>query len=277
MSNSLEQPVIPVRKLKLETIPADEFDPICVAGNAAISYNLWGVSLYVTFLEPFIVKTMRRVMDNISNDGLKDSVDRFSRQEAQHYQQHQRFNEPLFEQGYPGLEERYQQLKQDFEQMLENRTDKYCVGFVEGFEAYTTQGALRVFESRLLQHPKTNKRVADIFTWHLMEEIEHRTIAYDIYQDLFGSYAYRAYMCLVAQNHITAFTNDIAGIMSRFDRQRFGDRCHVTLPVKLLTKVARLALTSKSILPGYNPHKYVIPPSIQAISDHYSDIAVEVT
>ena len=69
-----------------EVPSADEFHPLCVAGNSALSYTHLATSLYVAHLEPFFVKSLRRVMDQIRDDGLREDVDRFSRQEAQHYQ-----------------------------------------------------------------------------------------------------------------------------------------------------------------------------------------------
>ena len=55
------------------------------------------------------------------------------------------------------------------------------------------------------QHPKTDKRFAALFEWHMAEEVEHRNVAYDIYQHLYGDYLYRAKMCLIAQSHILKF------------------------------------------------------------------------
>ena len=171
---------IPVRRMNLDPIPLDEFNPVCIANNALLSYTFWGSSLYVALLEPFIVKSMRSVMDEIRDDELRENVDRFSRQEAQHYQQHQRFNETLFAQGYPGLQQRYDRLKLDFARMTSEESDRYCVGFVEGFEAYTTQSALLILKSGLLKHPRTDARVGDLMSWHLMEEIVHGLLTFSL-------------------------------------------------------------------------------------------------
>jgi predicted metal-dependent hydrolase len=49
--------------------------------------------LYVAVLEPFAVKSFRRVLDQIRDEALRENVERFSRQEAQHYQRHYRFQQ----------------------------------------------------------------------------------------------------------------------------------------------------------------------------------------
>jgi predicted metal-dependent hydrolase len=133
---------IPVRRLTFDVPTPEDFDPLYMARNAAVSYNFTGLGLYVALLEPFIVKSLRRVLDQITDDLLRDHVDRFCRQEAQHYQQHERFNAAVVAHGYPGLEARLARLAGDFEGFLTRRTDKFRVGFVEGFESYTTQAAL---------------------------------------------------------------------------------------------------------------------------------------
>jgi len=260
-----------------DPIPIDEYEPICVANNALLSYTLLGVGLYVAWLEPFIVKSMRNVIPDISDPILKENVERFSRQEAQHYQNHQRFNETLLNQHYPGLQQRYDELRLDFDQMLIEQDSKYGIGFVEGFEALTTQGALRILSSGALKHRATDKRIADLFTWHLMEEIEHRNVAFDIYEHLYGDSLYRARMCLVAQTHIFRFLDDCTSIMSQHDRERFGERCHVTWPQRKLFRLGQWVATFRSSLPSYTPHNYVIPGDLQALSDHYSAMATKVS
>ena len=130
---------IPVRRMEFEIPTAEDFDPKWLANDILQSYMSTGVSLYVAYLEPFLVKAMRRVLDQIDDEALRDDVDRFARQEAQHYMQHERFNAAILGQGYPGLQERFDRLKADFEGFLANKSDKWCVGFVEWFEALTTQ------------------------------------------------------------------------------------------------------------------------------------------
>ena len=105
----------------------------------------------MALLEPFIVKSARRVLPQISD---------------------------------PGLEARYQTLRADFDHMLSDRDDRYRVGFVEGFEANTSQGALHLLQSGVLRHPKTDPRFGDLWTWRMLEEIEHRNVAFDVYQHL---------------------------------------------------------------------------------------------
>jgi len=99
----MSTPEIPVRRMPFAVPDAAGFHPLYIAGHPAASYRMTGLGLYVALLEPFIVKSVRRVLDRINDPDLKEAADCFCRQEAQHYQQQERFNALIFAQGYPGL------------------------------------------------------------------------------------------------------------------------------------------------------------------------------
>lgn len=260
---------IPVRRMRFE-VPEAGFHPVYVAGQAMLSYHFTGLGLYVALLEPFIVKSARRVLPQITDPALAEEVDRFCRQEAQHYQQHERFNQVVFAQDYPGLKERYEQLRADFDHMLDHKDDRYRIGFVEGFEANTTQGALHLLESGVLRHPDTDRTLGELWTWHMLEEIEHRNVAFDIYQHLYGDWAYRARMCWVAQAHMARFIADCRRIMSAADVPRYGDVCRIRWQDHLAGVLMRLVPRLKSMAPGYTPHRYPVPAQVARLSERFT-------
>lgn len=264
---------ITVRRMTFEVPDPEDFEPVYMAGNAAASYSFTGLGLYVALLEPFIVKSLRRVLDQVSDPTLKDEVDRFCRQEAQHYQQHERFNAVVLAQDYPGLPERVERLAEDFRSYLADRSDKFRVGFVEGFESQTTQGALEILTSRICDHPRTDPRFGHLFRWHMLEEIEHRNVAFDIYQHLYGDYLFRARMCWFAQRHMSRFIGDCVRIMSAADVSRHGARCRVGPLMRTLMALQPLPKQIRSMLPGYSPHHYRVPDTVAALSARYSELA----
>jgi uncharacterized protein len=264
---------IPVRRMKFEVPDAAAFHPLYIAGDASASYQMTGLGLYVAELEPFIVKSVRRVLEQVRDPVLKEAVDRFCRQEAQHYQQHERFNAVVLAQDYPGLAERVQTLHDDFERFLAQKTDKFRVGFVEGFEANTTQGALFLLASGVLDHKDTQPQFGQLFKWHMLEEIEHRNVAFDIYQHLYGEYLYRACMCWVAQHHMAKFIDDCTAIMSKADVARYGDACRITLRGRVERLISRVVPRVRSMLPGYTPHSYRVPHRVAKLSTEFTALA----
>jgi predicted metal-dependent hydrolase len=259
--------------MRFEVPDAADFHPLYAMGKAAVSYQLTGLGLYVALLEPFIVKSMRRVLDQVNDPVLHEEVDRFCRQEAQHYQQHERFNALVLSHGYPGLEVRVQKLREDFDRFLTDKSDKFRIGFVEGFEANTTQGALFLLASGILDHPQTQPAFGQLFKWHMLEEIEHRNVAFDIYEHLFGSYLYRAWMCWVAQHHMARFIDDCTAIMSAVDVHRYGEDCRLTLRDRVERLVSRMVPRLRSMLPNYSPHAYEVPRRVAALSEKFTAMA----
>ena len=147
------------------------------------------------------------------------------------------------------------------------------LGFTEGFEANTTQGALYILNAGILDHPKTDPRFGQLFKWHMLEEIEHRNVAFDIYQHLYGDYLYRARMCWVAQHHMAKFIDDCTAIMSAVDVQRYGETCRITPRERWQRLLSRMLPRMISMLPGYTPHHYVVPASVVALSAEFSTLA----
>jgi len=264
---------ITVRMMRFDLPSPDEFDPLCVAGSSVLSYTHLAMGLYVAYLEPFFVKSLRRVMDQIRDEALREDVDRFSRQEAQHYRRHVDFNRTIFARGYPGLEQRVERLKQDFDGFLANKTDRFRIGYIEGFESYTTQFALRVLASGLYDHHRTARQVGNLFKWHMLEEVEHRNVAFDIYNHLYGDYLYRASMCWLSQHHMFRFLADCAQLMSSADLARHNERCRITVRQKVLIATSRLGMRARTMLPGYTPHKLAVPPDIAKLSAHFTQLA----
>jgi len=264
---------ITVRIMKFEVPQPDEFTPMCIAGNSVLSYTHLASGLYVAYLEPFFVKSLRRVMDQIRDEALREDADRFSRQEAQHYRRHMDFNKAVLAHGYPGLEQRVEMLKRDFDGFLANKTDRFRIGYIEGFESYTTQFALRVLASGLYDHRLTANPIGDLFKWHMLEEVEHRNVAFDVYQHLYGDYLYRARMCWVSQHHMFRFIADSAQLMSSTDLARHGERCRISVRQRVLIATSRFGMRARTMLPGYTPHRFPVPPDIAKLSAHYTQLA----
>ncbi len=58
-----------------------------------------GASLAMPFLEPYLIKTMRKAYEKIDSEELRKEVKLYMGQEGQHYQQHRKFNDILINNG----------------------------------------------------------------------------------------------------------------------------------------------------------------------------------
>jgi len=267
---------IPVRTMQFEVPAAADFDPLYLAGSPALSYNHTAFGLYAALIEPFAVKSFRKVLDRIRDEALREQVDRFCRQEAQHYQRHIDFNKVVLAQDYPGLEACVGTLRADLERVLGDASDRYCIGYVEGFESYTTQFALRMIESGLYDHRRTQPAFGALFKWHMLEEIEHRTVAFDLYQHLYGGSVFRARLCWAAQGHMLRFQRRCALLMSAADAARRGPRHRIGRRQQLTLALFPIGMRIRSMLPGYTPRQHHVPESIARLSEHFTQLAQSV-
>jgi hypothetical protein len=264
---------ITVRTMKFDVPSAEEFHPLCIAGSSVLSYGHLATGLYVAYLEPFFVKSLRRVLSQIRDEALREDAERFAAQEAQHYRRHMDFNRAVLAHGYPGLEQRVELLKRDFEGFLGSKSDRFRIGYIEGFESFTTQFALRTLASGLYDHRRTTRPIGDLFKWHMFEEVEHRNVAFDVYEHLYGDYLYRAYMCYVSQHHMFRFISDCARLMSSADVARHGKRLRITIRQKALVAISRIGMRVRTMLPGYTPHRFVVPSDIASLSGYFTGLA----
>jgi len=69
------------------------------------------------------------------------------------------------------------------------------------------------------------------------------------------------------------FIGDCARLMSSADIARHGERCRITVRQKLLIATSRFGMRARTMLPGYTPHKYAVPPNIATLSAHFTQLA----
>jgi predicted metal-dependent hydrolase len=264
---------ITVRRMELEFPTSEEFDPLWAGNNPTMCYFTLGLSLYLPYLEPYIIKALRSATHLVNNDEVLEKIDKFCRQEAQHYKQHEKFNTLIHERNYPGLADIEANCKAEFDDWLKNKPLQYNVGFVEGFESYTTQGAVAALNSGALNSPKVDQKIADLFRWHLTEEVEHRTVAFDVYEHIYGDYAYRVKMCWTAQLHVLRFILRCMNLMSRIDTERYGSQYKVPAHMKAGAVAVAFYQFAVTYMPNYSPHNMKISPTITELAERYTEMA----
>ncbi len=136
--------------------------------------------------EEFFVRSVRRFRDQITDPVLKRQVAGFMGQEAVHGREHRDFNLRLAELGYPTkyvdrLTARFLKLR---ERLLSDKSNLAVTAALEHFTATLAEVVLRNEDIRdQFGHPA----VRDLFTWHALEESEHKAVAFDVYQAVGGS------------------------------------------------------------------------------------------
>lgn len=230
-------------------------------------------STVLPHLEPYLIKVLRRVreqLDAAQDARLLHQVDIFIRQEANHYKQHQQFNEQLYRAGYSSLKHHEEQLQSDYRDFLENRSLKFNLAYSEGFESLGIIQAEFIFERAGRWLEGADESVTILWQWHLAEEFEHRRVCYDAYERLYGGYFYRIYGLLFAIRHLGGYGKRVSKHLLQLDRQRgkVGSpwlsrwrEQHYRWALGLFTLPRILRILS----PFYNPARIDMPGSATAL------------
>ncbi|MFN8259650.1 MAG: metal-dependent hydrolase [Chitinophagales bacterium] len=137
--------------------------------------------------ERFFVNSVLKHQKKITDEKLKKQVRNFCGQEGIHSSMHERFWNILKENGYviKGYEKHIDNLlhkiiaKIEIEGTRINNIDLTATVCLEHFTA--------LFGHAIFMHVDTNKGtvpedIAELFQWHAAEEIEHKNVAFDVFQ-----------------------------------------------------------------------------------------------
>ncbi|MFI7000944.1 metal-dependent hydrolase [Nocardia sp. NPDC050175] len=167
-----------------EPVPMSKY---YAGGDMVFSHFIAGLSAGFPPGEESFIRSVRRFADQITDPVLKKRVAGFIGQEAMHGQEHRRLNEKLIEMGYaiewldaPEVVERQKR----FEQRIPARLH---LAATAAAEHYTAVLAERVLSSPEIQALAGDEEVRNLLNWHAFEELEHKSVAFDVYRAVGGT------------------------------------------------------------------------------------------
>ncbi len=224
---------------------------------------------------------MNEARKYVSDADLAGELARFNGQEGQHYKQHMLFNDAVKAFGipFPRLAAFEAELEADYRRFSVTRSLRWNLAYAEGFEALTTAMARASFERG--PDPAMHEAAAKLFSWHLIEELEHRTVAFDVYDHLCGSYPYRLAVGTWAQWHMGRWIARVARSMYEADPRvpaEYGGQEGRKARLREEAADARKRVLPKVLrtyLPGYTPHDIDFTPEMLEASRAFSEMAVK--
>ncbi|HEX7354510.1 MAG TPA: metal-dependent hydrolase [Mycobacteriales bacterium] len=157
-----------------------------VQGDLVMSHVVAVLSALFPEGEDFFVRSVRHFADQITDPELKQQVAGFIGQEVTHGREHRELNERLQEMGYPTRRvDRFTRKGLARDEKL--YPPEYCLGITAALEHYTATLA-----EVLLGNPKAREvlgesSVREMLLWHALEESEHKSVAFDVFQEVCGS------------------------------------------------------------------------------------------
>ena len=229
----------------------EELDEVLPGNDLVRETYMVAFSLTMPYLEPYLIRTFRSAADDIADAGLAADVKEFIGQEAQHFQNHRRVNEMIKGQLGPTVAAELQtiedRLDADYCRFNASKSRRFNLSYAEGFEAMTCAMALTsIAEAEVGNGTMSSGPWGQLWMWHLAEEMEHRTVAFDLYEHLEGSYPYRVFGSLRAQAHFQRTINQLQRVL--LASQGAPAKFHV--PPWFAAGRGRYVDTFK---PGYNP------------------------
>jgi predicted metal-dependent hydrolase len=159
------------------------------AGSTAATQVANGVNLLFPAGERFFVRSVRHYMDRLDDPHLVAQVRGFFGQEGRHAQAHERFFDTLREQGYDidAILKPYEALAYGrIEPMTSPALRLSVTVALEHFTAILAEDGLSSGELEAA-HPVMRQ----LLEWHAVEELEHKSVAFDVLKAVNPSYALR--------------------------------------------------------------------------------------
>ena len=224
------------------------------------SHIVNAASLAMPYLEPYLIETMKKAKEKITDPHLLKEVDLYIGQESTHFRQHQQFNKRLADLGYRAVPELERILKADYHTFARTRSFTFNVAYAEGFEAMALTIGHMLVEEREHLFGGADPAVASLVLWHFVEEIEHKCVTYDVFKALDGRYRWRFYGLLYAMIHIMARTRQGYRAMLIEDGRWFTWASRIAL-YRVLTRIfIRMTPHLLRVLkPSYDPRQVEDP------------------
>ena len=199
------------------------------ATNREFAHNVNASSTIPSFVEPWLIKVMQKAKLALppSEVELLGQIDMFIAQEAQHYRQHDAFNRRIRE-AYPEIVPHEQRIRDDYADMLANRSLKYCLAYAEGFESMGPPAALMWFERYGQFIEGADYEAVALWKWHMAEEFEHREVCYQLFHALYArslwgrfrnGWLYRCYGFVCTLRHLGGYSKRVARTLIDADRR----------------------------------------------------------
>jgi len=188
------QQSVPARNVRTRRIafdyPESDLPKYFADGDLLVSHILAMLSSFFPEGEDFFVRSVRNYRDQVTDPELKKQVAGFIGQEAIHGREHRRFNERLQHHGYPtAFVDR--RTKIGLDRLAKSAPKAHQLAVTAALEHYTATIAEVLLSDERAQALSSVPEVRHIFLWHAVEESEHKSVAFDVFQQVSGDQTLR--------------------------------------------------------------------------------------
>lgn len=169
---------IPPRQLDFRL--SEEMPRWIYADNRTATTYLTVLSAFFPPGEEFFVRSVRAFADQVTDPVLKAQVNGFIAQEVIHGREHDRLNEVLRERGFNlDVAQKALAVALGVLELLPARQQLACTAFMEHFTAVMAEETLGAEDTG---RGYISADLKDLWLWHALEELEHKSVSYDVYE-----------------------------------------------------------------------------------------------
>jgi predicted metal-dependent hydrolase len=155
-------------------------------------------------------------------------------------------------------------MKESYGRIKERRSLAFRLAYSAGFESMTMGVTRWLVEDRVKLFAGSDTRVASFALWHMVEEVEHKRVAFDAYQAAVGTYWQRALGVFTGSMHVFLLARRGCIVMLKADGRWRDPRSRLRLwkrTAEFFAQVLPGAL--RSALPGHDPRDEPDPEWVQ--------------
>jgi uncharacterized protein len=240
---------------------ADEVDPAWNARRPELAFAVNAVSLLMPYAEPYFVRTVRGATGELE-PALRETATAFCAQEARHHAEHRRFNDRITA-DRPGLVRLEGWMARAYGWLDRTRSTRFSLAFAAASETIAFSIARWADRHDRALFDDVDPSVAALFRWHLAEEVEHKSVAFDVYEALDGSRWRYAVAGTTTFGLLALFTVLAVLVQLWGSRWRWAPLPWIRLvPWAVSIGFVTLPNLIVSALPGHHPTDFTDPPGL---------------
>ena len=248
----------------------DDMDPAWIADKPEFAHMANGLSLLMPYAEPLFIKAVRSAFGDL-DDELQARTEQYVKQEVGHYTEHKHFNE-IIRARHPGVT-RVEGWMRRTADWVTRRSRKFMLAFASGGEIMSFLLARWVDEHAGDLFAQAEPVAATLFLWHLAEEVEHKSAAFDVYQEIDGSRLRYAFAMVLGTVLLGWYVWLAALVMLRDDGRLWKLGTHLRLARWAISAAFELfPAMLVSALPGHHPDDFTDPLYLSTLLRQYDPV-----
>lgn len=169
---------ITVRRMDFEF--PDSIPEFWCDNNPFLTAMMAGLSVTFPVGERYFIDSVRHYQDEVHDPVLRDQIRAFIGQEANHSREHVALNAFLTRKGYP-VDSMEAFVRERLKAVQASSTPAENLARTVALEHFTA-----IMAKGFIDHPdfltRMHPTMARIWAWHSIEEIEHKSVAFDVYR-----------------------------------------------------------------------------------------------